>query len=134
MNTKAGRKELYRVFVEGKKPASWLPKEVKNVFDHEPFGGDLKRPACITITTDKKDAAEDTTTYAIRIYVDATVNAGGAADLLDDIIDAIDSTNPGDLGGGSFSWIPAEFSIPEWQTNFEPELGLWAAIGRVYLL
>jgi hypothetical protein len=123
------RQELYEVFAQNKagKPQSWLKGKVTRIFDHEPFGGQLVKPASITVCTGGLDA--DNIILELRIYVDASVDAKKSADLLDEIIETIEFTN--EAGGMYFSQIPAQYSISEWETNFEDELKAWTAIARL---
>ena len=123
------RQELYSVFGENSsgKPRTFLKNKVARIFDHEPFGGLLVKPAAITVRTGGLEG--DDILLELRIYVDASNNAQKSADLLDEIIETIEF---GDTShGGYLSYIPAKFTISEWETTFEEDLKAWGAIARL---
>lgn len=123
------RQELYDVFAENKsgKPKTFIKKLVTRVYDHEPFGGLLTKPASITVRTGGMNA--DMINLELRIYVDASNDAQKSADLLDEIIETIEFGNI--QQGQKFSYIPTRFTVSEWETTFEEELKAWGAIARL---
>ena len=123
------RQELFEVFAQNKagKPKAFLKGKVKQVFNHEPFGGQLVKPASITIRTGGMQA--DEIILELRIYVDASINAEKSADLLDEIIELIEFSNV--QGNIVLSQIPSTFTISEWETTYEDELKAWGAIAKI---
>ena len=123
------RQELFEVFAANNsgKPQTWLQGLVTRIYDHEPFGGLLTKPASVTIRTG--GLTSEDIVLELRIYVDASNDARKSADLLDEIIELIETGNT--QHGQSFSYIPAEFTIGEWETTFEEELKAWGAILRI---
>ena len=125
------RQELFEVFAENKsgKPKAFLKGLVTRIFDHEPFGGDLVKPASITMLFAGTDTETESWVIELRIYVDASLDAKESVELLEDIIETIETTNT--QHGGILSWIPAKYSKSEWQTTFEPELKAWGALTKI---
>ena len=125
------RQELFEVFAANKagKPRSWINPYVSRIYDHEPFGNLIVKPAAITIHTAGEDPETLAINLEIRVYADATVNARTSAHLIDTIMDTIRLGN--EEYGGNISYIPSEYSDEGWEKNFEETIGAWAAIMRV---
>ena len=121
------RQQLFELFATNKagKPQTWINDLVKRIYDHEPYGGNLTKPASITIRTGGYENETLSYIFEIRVYIDASVDAQKSADLLDAIIDRIEFSNNG------ISRITSDFSPEDWETSFEPDIQAWGAICRV---
>lgn len=122
------RQELYDVFADSRgRPRTWLKGRVAKVYDHEPFGGLLIKPASITVRTG--GLQPDEIILELRIYVDASNNAQKSADLLDEIMELIEFGNT--QNGIPLSYIPSTFTLGEWETAYETDLKAWGALARL---
>lgn len=125
------RQELYNAFAKNDAgaPKSWINDLVAQIFDTEPEGSALAKPASITILASGGDPETLSINFEIRIYVDASNGAKEADRRLDNIIDRIYFGNT--ETGFNLSYIPAEYSDEGWEKNYEEILQAWAAIIRV---